>query len=72
MVSLVLANAVLDKFGGDTITDIKAAFDNYVRFCKAPHGKSGITSETVDKTDDKLTGSNMLEPTGSEDAVGEF
>jgi chorismate synthase len=81
MVSIVLANAILDKFGGDTITDIKSAFYNYVRFCKAPHGKNGASSKmdekkdqktTDQKTDDKLTGSNMLEPTGSEDAVGEF
>jgi chorismate synthase len=87
MVSLVLANAILDKFGGDTISDIKAAFDNYVSFCKAPQNKNGITAETngtsdlngvnreeykTNTTDDKLTGSNMLEPTGSEDAVGEF
>jgi hypothetical protein len=88
MVSLVLANAILDKFGGDTISDIKSAFDNYVRFCKAPHGKNGASSEVDDdkdlktdlktnqkidqKTDDQLTGNNMLEPTGSEDAVGEF
>jgi chorismate synthase len=31
MVSLVLADAVLEKFGGDTIADIRSAVDQYLR-----------------------------------------
>ena len=68
MVCLVLANAVLDKFGGDTITDIKNAFVSYERFCQAPHLGNGIAPDAVDAE----STANMLEPAGSEDAVGEF
>ncbi|HEY9755356.1 MAG TPA: chorismate synthase [Oculatellaceae cyanobacterium] len=68
MVCLVLANAVLDKFGGDTLTDIRNAFNSYVEFCQAPDLDSGIESDAHED----ISSNNMLEPTGSEDAVGEF
>ena len=68
MVCLVLANAVMDKFGGDTIADIRKAFDSYTEFCQSPDLNSGIESDAQDDT----SASSMLEPTGSEDAVGEF
>jgi chorismate synthase len=68
MVCLVLANAVLDKFGGDTITDIANAFNAYVQFCQSPAPGHGIDADTSHD----LSVSNMLEPAGSEDAVGEF
>lgn len=68
MVCLVLANAILDKFGGDTLTDIRNAFNSYVEFCQSPDLESGIGSDAHEDT----SSNNMLEPTGSEDAVGEF
>jgi chorismate synthase len=68
MVCLVLANAVLDKFGGDTITDIENAFNSYARFCQSPQVDSGIVSDAGEV--EPVT--DMLEPAGSEDAVGEF
>jgi chorismate synthase len=36
MVAFVLARAVLVKFGGDTITDIKLSVDNFRKFCSNP------------------------------------
>ena len=68
MVCLVLANAVLDKFGGDTITDIKNALVSYERFCQSPDLGKGTVSDAHQT--EAVT--NMLEPAGSEDAVGEF
>ncbi len=35
MVAFVLARAVMDKFGGDTMRDIKAAYNNYCKSCSA-------------------------------------
>jgi chorismate synthase len=31
MVALVLADAMVEKFGGDTVTDMKMAFDAYLQ-----------------------------------------
>jgi chorismate synthase len=34
MVCIVLADALLDKFGGDSICDVKANFDRYKEYCR--------------------------------------
>jgi chorismate synthase len=36
MTSFVLARALLNKFGSDTLTDIKAALENYRKHCATP------------------------------------
>jgi chorismate synthase len=36
MTAFVLAKALLDKFGSDTIADIEAAITNYRKFCREP------------------------------------
>lgn len=36
MVSFVLARALIDKFGGDTVTDMKVTIDNYRAYCRMP------------------------------------
>jgi chorismate synthase len=69
MVCLVLANSVLDKFGGDNIDDLKKSFDEYEKFCRSPKfagyelAKAQMVTEVAEVT---------LEPQGNEDAVGEF
>jgi hypothetical protein len=80
MVCLVLANSILEKFGGDTIGDISQSFDAYTRFCHSPRfdtdpltdisGKS-LPKEILDVTG-LGTGEPTGEPTGNEDAAGEF
>jgi chorismate synthase len=73
MVSLTLANAVLDKFGGDTVKDIKRSWTEYVQFSKSPD--FSLTDTVYGELDDqsaKSTGATILEPAGSEDAAGEF
>ena len=68
MVCLVLANAVLDKFGGDNIDDLKKSFDEYERFCRSPKfaGHQLLNAQAQAAVGD------ALEPQGNEDAVGEF
>jgi chorismate synthase len=67
MVCLVLANAMVDKFGGDSIADLKASFLEYEKFCKKESEKNGkhdgavIQPTTMD-----------AEPEGNESALGEF
>ena len=65
MVMLTLADAMLDKFGGDTIADTRDALDRYVarisRPIEAPvaggrRGASGESGETGDATADATTG----------------
>jgi len=68
MVSIVLANAVLDKFGGDNMTDIQSAFNSYVRFCQTPDFDNNIS----ENTEKEHCLASMLEPALSEDASGEF
>jgi chorismate synthase len=68
MVCLVLANAFVDKFAGDSIIDLESAFTSYESYCKAPAGadnrdRVGQASES---------GHRDAEPEGNEDAVGEF
>lgn len=69
MVCLVLANAVLDKFGGDTIDDLKKSLVEYEKFCQSPNfaGHAYAHPHAVTEVSD-IT----LEPQGNEDAVGEF
>ncbi len=68
MVCLVLANAVLDKFGGDNILDLKQAFEEYQKFCHSPNFANANAN-----TDQLAESSDLsLEPQGNEDAVGEF
>ncbi|MBI2810243.1 MAG: chorismate synthase [Candidatus Melainabacteria bacterium] len=67
MVCLVLANAMVDKFGGDSIADLKSSFLEYEKFCRKDEGKNGkhehaaIESPSMD-----------AEPEGNESALGEF
>jgi len=74
MVCLILANAVLDKFGGDNIYDLKKAVDDYRQFCQTPkfakpsvQAKSGSPSGSQ-----SMSAEQAKEPTGNEDAAGEF
>jgi len=39
MVAFVLARALVDKFGGDTIADMKASYDRYLEHCRHPGGQ---------------------------------
>ncbi len=67
MVCLVLANAMVDKFGGDSIADLKASFLEYEKFCRNGHGKNGKHEEVVAEPQRM-----DAEPEGNEDALGEF
>ncbi len=69
MVCLVLANAVLDKFGGDNIEDLKKSFDQYEQFCRSPKFAGYEFANPQLGTEG---GDTMLEPSGNEDAAGEF
>ncbi|HEY9677201.1 MAG TPA: chorismate synthase [Drouetiella sp.] len=67
MVNLVLANAFLDKFGGDSFADLQASFAEYEKFCAKENKSNGkhIGASTP--------ATNMdAEPEGNESAVGEF
>ncbi|HEY9790556.1 MAG TPA: chorismate synthase [Candidatus Obscuribacterales bacterium] len=45
MVAFVLARALLSKFGGDTITDIKLSVDNFKKWCSNP--RQAITARNL-------------------------
>lgn len=67
MVCLVLANAMIDKFGGDSIGDLKASFMDYEKFCRkdgSTNGKHEHALVDAVNTD--------AEPEGNESALGEF
>lgn len=67
MVCLVLANAMVDKFGGDSIGDLKASFLEYEKFCRKDDGANGKHAHAA------IESSNMdAEPEGNESALGEF
>ncbi|HEY9775179.1 MAG TPA: chorismate synthase [Planktothrix sp.] len=68
MVCLVLANAFVDKFAGDSIADMEAAVRNYEKYCLNPAAQ--IEHEKVSPT--QATVQSDAEPQGNEDAVGEF
>lgn len=44
MVAFVLARALIDKFGGDTVTDMKLSIGEYTKHCRQPAGKAGSRS----------------------------
>ena len=66
MVSFVLADLLTDKFGGDSFTDLKRALEEYVTYCRKPQivGRQYFSEEKVTV--------DPAEPTGNEDAAGEF
>lgn len=67
MVCLVLANAMVDKFGGDSIGDAKASFLEYEKFCRKDSGTNGKHDHAT------IQATNMdAEPEGNESALGEF
>ena len=68
MICLVLANAVLDKFGGDNIYDLKKSLEEYRLFCESPK----FSKPLVKGKPDSATADQAKEPTGNEDAAGEF
>ena len=68
MVCFVLANAFIDKFAGDSISDLKLAFNDYKRYVgdfkqRAVAVKAGSFPELS---------SSEGEPEANEDALGEF
>jgi len=67
MVCLVLANAMIDKFGGDSIGDLKASFMDYEKFCRKDGSANGKQKHTLVDTV-----SIDAEPEGNESALGEF
>jgi chorismate synthase len=69
MVCLVLANAFLDKFAGDSIADLTLSFQEYEKYCRQ-QGSQQNKNESIANGDEK--GGNDLEPEANEDAVGEF
>ncbi len=69
MVCLVLANAMVDKFAGDSISDLKASFSEYEKFCRSSGNDKNGKHEEGAAPD--LQGVDA-EPEGNEDAVGEF
>ena len=68
MVSFVLANAFLDKFGGDSLADLDAAFGEYKAYCRSAGAMQ--TSRHDTPVADNVHADR--EPEGNEDAVGEF
>lgn len=68
MVCLVLADALLEKFGGDNVADLETAIGEYKAYCKSAGGSG--------KGDKKVAAAQNphqdREPEGNEDAVGEF
>jgi chorismate synthase len=69
MVCLVLANAFLDKFAGDSIADLTLSFQEYEKYCREQGGQQN-ENESLPNGDAKA--GNDLEPEANEDAVGEF
>ncbi|CAN5448133.1 chorismate synthase [soil metagenome] len=67
MVCLVLANAMVDKFGGDSIADLKSSFLEYEKFCRNGEGKNGKHEHAASQSP-----SMDAEPEGNESALGEF
>ncbi|MGH9549907.1 MAG: chorismate synthase [Terriglobales bacterium] len=67
MVCFVLANAFVDKFGGDSMADLETAVTNYASYCRTLRDSQErpVGHETEDVHADR-------EPEGNEDAVGEF
>jgi len=68
MVCLVLANALVDKFAGDSIADMEAAVKEYRNYCQSPGGWG--QQEVVAPSGNGIN--TDKEPEGNEDAVGEF
>jgi hypothetical protein len=71
MVSFVLANAFLDKFGGDSLAELDSAFGEYKAYCKSAAAKKTRPKAEETPAADKHVHSDR-EPEGNEDAVGEF
>jgi len=66
MVCFVLADALLEKFGGDSVVELEAAINGYYSYCR---------STGVEKSSQRITSENIQsdkEPEGNEDSVGEF
>jgi chorismate synthase len=77
MVSFVLAKTFIDKFGGDSLSDLKAGFADYQKFCRKEHGVAGSHAEkAVGGALHALLPTERLnidpEPVGNEDSAGEF
>lgn len=73
MVCITLATAVLEKFGGDNVKDLKKSFDEYQSFCRSRSFSStqSLHNKTIfnaAEDSEKI----FQEPQGNEDAVGEF
>jgi chorismate synthase len=45
MLAIVLADAVLEKFGGDSVTELRRAFDGYLAQLAARHAALGSAEE---------------------------
>lgn len=70
MVCLVLANALLDKFGGDSIADLEAAVGEYKIYCQSAPGTR--IDEGHHPSNEREGAQTDREPEGNEDSVGEF
>jgi chorismate synthase len=67
MVCFVLADAFLEKFGGDSIVELEAAINGYYTYCRSTGVAKGTEKESMSE---KVRGDK--EPEGNEDSVGEF
>lgn len=68
MVCLVLANAFLDKFAGDSMADLTLSFQEYEKFCREQGSRHSV-NDSINNGDETA---GDLEPEANEDAVGEF
>ena len=50
MVSFVLARALLNKFGGDTVRDTELAIENYNQHCRKPSPQAALVGSATDET----------------------
>ena len=72
MVCLVLANAVLEKFGGDSMTDLKTSIGEYRRYCKSAPIRQSEQTNSRGSSESIENVHTDKEPEGNEDSVGEF
>lgn len=68
MVCFVLAEAVIDKFGGDNLIDVREAFTGYQNYCSSLSRNVNVSGASR-REDSHITDA---EPTGNEDSLGEF
>lgn len=51
MVSFVLARALIDKFGGDTLEDMRFSYNEYLRHCRKPAAVRELPEDTQPQPD---------------------